>query len=82
MKPTALVMNIRLDDKMRRPPPVKNGFKEIWSPAKQEMTSKKFNFTRIADNLSPKKNSMNVNTYKIDGEYFKKIIGGNNKETF
>ncbi|XP_055645259.1 uncharacterized protein LOC129781714 [Toxorhynchites rutilus septentrionalis] len=41
-------------------PPGKNGLtKEIWSPAKQEPFSvvpkKSFNFTRIADNISPRK---------------------------
>ncbi|XP_055602121.1 uncharacterized protein LOC129750939 [Uranotaenia lowii] len=42
-------------------PPVKNGLhKEIWSPAKQDLgynvpPKKSFNFTRIADNLSPRK---------------------------
>ncbi|XP_058836700.1 uncharacterized protein LOC131693138 isoform X2 [Topomyia yanbarensis] len=36
-------------------PPVKNGIaKEIWSPAKQEY-KKSFNFTRMADNISPRK---------------------------
>ncbi|XP_058466197.1 transcription factor HIVEP3 isoform X2 [Malaya genurostris] len=39
--------------------PVKNGFtKEIWSPAKQEygaVSKKSFNFTRMADNVSPRK---------------------------
>ncbi|XP_062553233.1 uncharacterized protein LOC134218309 isoform X2 [Armigeres subalbatus] len=55
-------------------PPVKNGmFKEIWSPAKQEFSStpkKSFNFTRIADNISPRKKEITEPMKKEEIRYF------------
>ncbi|XP_065086160.1 uncharacterized protein shn isoform X2 [Ochlerotatus camptorhynchus] len=55
-------------------PPVKNGmFKEIWSPAKQEynpVPKKSFNFTRIADNISPRKKELVEPVKKEEIRYF------------
>ncbi|XP_021696009.1 uncharacterized protein LOC110675397 isoform X2 [Aedes aegypti] len=55
-------------------PPVKNGmFKEIWSPAKQEINAtpkKSFNFTRIADNISPRKKETIEPVKKEEIRYF------------
>ncbi|XP_062710203.1 uncharacterized protein LOC134288675 [Aedes albopictus] len=55
-------------------PPVKNGmFKEIWSPAKQEINAtpkKSFNFTRIADNISPRKKETIEPAKKEEIRYF------------
>lgn len=44
-------IKIEGDEKLKKIP-FKNGLKEIWSPL-QEQQKKSFNFTRIADNLSP-----------------------------